>query len=97
MPEMTLQEAEALLHGHGGYSWLLSGKQFWSVSEVVRAMLDEGVRVSHDAVTRWVKPLPHTQDFGGKIGLRASRDDLVLFFAGRMRGDGMIETDEIVG
>jgi len=97
MPELTLEAAETRLHGHGGYEWLLGGKQFWSVAEVVSAMQAEGVQVSHDAVTRWLKTCPHTEDFGGRIGLRASRSDLILYFASRMRGDGMIETIEHVG
>jgi hypothetical protein len=85
MAELTLPEAEAILQAHGGYLWLLSGKQFWSVGEIVGEFEKVGLRVSHDAVTRWIKPLPYTDDFGGKIGLRAARNDLILYFAGRLR------------
>jgi len=95
MPDLTLPEAEARLHAHGGYDWLLSGRQAWSVSEVVKALAGStGIQVSHDAVTRWFKSLSHTQDFGGPIGLRASRNDLITFFAGRMRGDGLTDAGE---
>jgi hypothetical protein len=88
MPDLTLAEAEALLRAHGGYDWLLSGKQFWSVSEIVGEFDKVGLKVSHDAVTRWIKPLPFTDDFGGKIGLRATRNDLIMYFASRLRGSG---------
>lgn len=84
MSELSLHAAETLLRDHGGYEWLLSDQQFWSVSEVILALKKEGLKVSNDAVARWFKPLPHTQDFGGPIGLRASRNDLILFFASRM-------------
>ena len=69
---------------HGGYGWLLQGKAFWSVSEVVRALAEEGVKISNDTVARWFKTLPHTQDFGGPVGLRASRNDLIIMFATEM-------------
>jgi hypothetical protein len=88
MADVTLKEAESLLRAHGGYDWLLSGKQFWSVGEIVTEFEKVGLRVSHDAVTRWIKPLPFTDDFGGKIGLRAARNDLVVYFANRLRSDG---------
>jgi hypothetical protein len=94
MPDLALPEAEALLRAHGGYDWLLSGKQFWSVSEIVEEFDRVGLKVSHDAVTRWIKPLPFTDDFGDKIGLRAARNDLIVYFARRLRGSGGL-TDEL--
>ena len=90
MPEMSLHDAEGLLRAHGGYDWLLSGKQFWSVGEIVEEFDKVGLKVSHDAVTRWIMPLPFTDEFGGKIGLRASRNDLILYFAGRLRGSDSV-------
>ncbi len=93
MADITLREAEALLRAHGGYEWLLSGKQFWSVGEIVQELDRVGLRVSHDAVTRWIRPLPFTDDFGGKIGLRAARNDLILYFASRLRGSGSSALD----
>jgi hypothetical protein len=81
---LTLEEAEALLKEHRGYEWLLRDRQFWSVSEIVRELEVQGFTVSNDAVGRWVKPLPHTQDFGGAVGLRAATADLIILFASRM-------------
>lgn len=86
MPEETsedsaIQESEERLRKHGGYDWLLSSdKQFWSVSEIVAGFDRAGLRVSNDAVIRWIKPLPYTQDFGGPVGLRATKRDLIRFF-----------------
>ncbi len=97
MPELTLAEAEARLRGHGGYGWLLGGRQVWSVAEVVDGFRGMGIPVSRDAVNRWFKAMPHTQDFGGTIGLRATRDDLIIYLASRMRGDGAIESNEHIG
>jgi hypothetical protein len=80
-----LKEAEERLQAHGGYDWLLSStRQFWSVSEIVAELDKVGMKVSNDAVVRWIKPLECTQDFGGPIGLRAARRDLIRFFAARM-------------
>jgi hypothetical protein len=86
MSNITQEEAQKRLREHGGYDWLLTGHQFWSVSEVVASLAGEGMKVSNDAVARWFKSLPHTQDFGGPVGLRASRLDLILFFGAQMRG-----------
>ncbi len=85
MPELTLEEAEARLKEHGGYAWLLSGRSIWSVSEVVAELKEAGLKVSNDAVARWFNTLPHTQDFGGPVGLRASRRDLIILFGSQMR------------
>lgn len=90
---MPASEAEARLRAHGGFDWLLSGRQQWSVAEVVSALQGIGITVSSDAVGRWFKSLPHTLRFGGPIGMRATRDDLIVFFAGRMRGDGALDED----
>ena len=86
MAELTRDQAEERLRAHGGYDWLLEGRAFWSVKEVVSALKEAGMDVSHDAVARWFRTLPHTQDFGGPVGLRASRFDLILLFAGQMLG-----------
>ncbi len=84
MAALSQDEAIRLLSEHGGYDWLIEGKAFWSVNEVVRALAEEGVKISNDTVARWFKTLPHTQDFGGPVGLRASRNDLVQMFALQM-------------
>lgn len=88
MPELTQAEAEKLLNEHGGYGWLLEGRTFWSVSEIVEQLQEEGLQVSSDAVTRWIKALPHTQYFGGAVGWRASKSDLIQLFANRMSSSG---------
>jgi hypothetical protein len=93
MPEST---PAAKLRAHGGFEWLLDGRRQWSVSEVIAAMQEADIVVSTDAVGRWFKTMPHTLYFGGPIGMRATRDDLITFFAARMRGDGAIETIETI-
>jgi hypothetical protein len=100
MPELTLAEAENMLRQDGRYGWLLSGRQAWSVQDVVREYeAATGVSVSHDTVTRWFKRLPDggAENYGGTIGWRAQRDALVVFFASGKhlrRGD---DTTEQVG
>jgi len=84
MPELTLAEAESMLRQDGRYGWLLSGRQAWSVQDVVREYeAATGVPVSHDTVTRWFKRLPDggAENYGGTIGWRAQRHALVVFFA----------------
>jgi hypothetical protein len=84
MPDLTLDEAEALLRQDGRFTWLLSGRQAWSVYNVAREYEGAtGVTVSHDTVMRWFKRLPDSgaENYGGTIGWRARRDALVLFFA----------------
>lgn len=84
MPELTLAEAEGMLRQDGRYGWLLSGRQAWSVQDVVREYeAATGVPISHDTVTRWFKRLPQggAENYGGTIGWRAQRDALVVFFA----------------
>src|SRR5258708_39995301 len=74
MPELTLAEAESMLRQDGRYGWLLSGRQAWSVQDVVREYeAATGVPVSHDTVTRWFKRLPEggAENYGGTIGWRA--------------------------
>jgi hypothetical protein len=93
MPKLS---AEAKLREHGSFGWLLDGRQNWSVSEVISAMQETGIPVSSDAVGRWFKTMPHTLYFGGPIGMRATRDDLIAYFASRMLMDGTVETTEIV-
>jgi hypothetical protein len=81
--EVSLETAEELLRKHGGYGWLLDAvdKKIWSVSEIVAELQKVGMGVSNDAVVRWIKPLENTQNFGGAVGLRATRTDLIFFFA----------------
>jgi hypothetical protein len=79
-----LEQAKQKLASHGGYSWLLEGKAFWSVTQVVEALADAGMQISNDSVARWFHTLPHTQEFGGRGGLRASKNDLILYFAAQM-------------
>lgn len=80
----TLVEATRKLVEHGGYTWLLNGPSFWSVKQVVEALTAEGRPVSVSTVTRWFRDLPHTQGGMGRLGLSASKNDLILFFASQM-------------
>ncbi|HEX8983703.1 MAG TPA: hypothetical protein VF792_13090 [Ktedonobacterales bacterium] len=82
LPE--LEAAKHQLEGHGGYDWLLEGKAFWSVNQVVEALTEHGRQVSVSTVTRWFRSLPHTQGSSGPGGLTASRNDLILLFARQM-------------
>lgn len=82
-PELI--EAQRKLAEHGGYTWLLEGKPFWSVSQVVEALTEQGRPVSISTVTRWFRELPHTQGSLGRRGLTASKNDLILLFADQMR------------
>lgn len=80
-----LTQAKQKLAEHGGYGWLLEGKAFWSVSQVVEALQNQGRQVSVSTVTRWLRDLPHTEGSIGRRGLSASKNDLILFFASLMR------------
>ncbi len=82
---MDIVTATQKLSEHGGYSWLLKGPSFWSVKQVVDALTAEGRSVSVSTVTRWFRDLPHTEGSIGRRGLSASKNDLILFFAGQMR------------
>lgn len=82
--EATLQAAREKLADHGGYNWLLEGRSFWTPAQVMGDLESEGMPVSNDTVVRWFRSLEHTQDFGGRGGIRASKNDLILFFASRM-------------
>jgi hypothetical protein len=82
--EAELNQARQKLADHGGYDWLLEGQAFWSVTQVVEELANVGMQISNDSVARWFRALPHTQDFGGRGGLRASKNDLILYFAGQM-------------
>jgi len=84
--DTTLQQAIHKLTAHGGYTWLVEGKPFWSVAQVAEALAEAGMPISVDSVTRWFHTLPHTQYFSGPSGLRASRNDLILYFASQMGG-----------
>lgn len=93
MTAPSLEDAKQLLADHGGYDWLLEGRQFWSVAQVVSSLAEAGMDVSHDAVARWFRTLPHTQDFSGPVGLRASRNDLIVLFARQMQGSRVDRDD----
>lgn len=83
--EQEIQAALEKLSDHGGYSWIINDKRaFWSVSQVVENLNAEGMQISNDLVLRWFRKLPHTQNLGGTSGMRASRNDLLLFFAEQM-------------
>ena len=84
MEAQDLLDATQKLDAHGGYGWLLKGQSFWTPTQVMEGLEVEGMPVSNDTVVRWFRSLPHTQDFGGRGGIRASKNDLILFFAGRM-------------
>jgi hypothetical protein len=77
-----LNEATSLLEQHGGYGWLLRGPDVLLASDIAEHLAQMGIKVTRETVGRWIKVLPHTQDFG-KVGLAATRDDLILMFADR--------------
>lgn len=81
---LSVEQAEELLRQHGGYDWLLAGPDVWGVSNIVEQLARMGMQVSADTVQRWVRDLAHTQNMGG-MGYWASRGDLMMFFASRMR------------
>lgn len=80
-----INSARQKLTDHGGYGWLLDGADFWSVKMLVIALAKAGMPINTVTVTRWVRELPHTQDFSGNIGMRASKNDLIIFFASTMK------------
>lgn len=85
MPDTDeLNAAREKLADHGGYDWLLQGQSFWTPAQVMEGLESEGMLVSNDTTVRWFRSLEHTQDFGGRGGIRASKNDLILFFATRM-------------
>ncbi len=94
MPDLPLEEAEQILRSHGGYTWLLAARQFWSVAEVTEQLNTVGLPVKDNTVRRWFQDIAtrtpqHFQDLGGALGWRASRNGLILLFA-RMTGSGEI-------
>ena len=97
MQDISYDEAERLLREHGGYNWLLDGPAFWSVREIADALKAEGANMGDDAIWRRVKKLPHTQNFGGPVGLKASRRDLVVMFATLMTGSSERTSDSRTG
>ena len=80
MPVYDLVTAERRLRDIGGFDWLLGGTQWWSAKDVSDQLQQQGIGGHKETVLRWFKTMPNTKDFGG-LGLRAKRDDLVLFFA----------------
>lgn len=87
MPELSLDEAVQLLEDHGGYSWLLDAPPgfSFSVTSIVEHLAKTGVEPTTRTVQNWIKDLPHTTSQGG-LGDYATRSDLIIMFAGRMRG-----------
>lgn len=79
---MDFDKATALLRERGGYEWLLNGPEAWYSEDIAEQLTASGMRVTRETVARWIRGLPHTQNFG-KLGLSASRRDLIEFFAGR--------------
>ena len=51
-----------------------------------------GIKVTRETVGRWIRVLPHTQDVG-KVGLAATRDDLIQVFADRFPRRAATELD----
>jgi hypothetical protein len=96
MPELDEGTAIRLLRDRGGYDWLIDGPASWFATDVADRLTDAGIAVTRDTVGRWFKRLPHTQDFG-KLGLSASRHDLLLYFAGRMIAAAPGADDRAVG
>ena len=99
MPDFTLDEGEHILQQHGGYAWLLSARQFWSVTEVTEQLNAVGLPVKETTVRKWFQDVAartpqHFQDLGGALGWRASRNGLILLFA---RMTGASELNERVG
>lgn len=85
---MDYERATALLRERGGYSWLLDGPESFFADDIAEHLTRAGVRVTRQTVGNWIRDLPHTQNFG-RLGLSASRRDLVEFFAARfVRGAG---------
>lgn len=85
MPDLTIEQAIALLRQQGGYDWLIDGAEAWSASNVADRLCESGIEVSSDTVVRWFKTLPTYQDFG-KLGIYASRSVLLVYFASKIRG-----------
>lgn len=85
MPELTPEQAIALLQQQGGYGWLIGGAEIWSTADVTKHLNESGISVSNDTVIRWFKSLPSYQDYG-KLGLFASRNVLLVYFASKIRG-----------
>src|SRR5258708_1975873 len=83
MPKYNRATAEQRLRDIAGFDWLLGGTQWWSAKEVSDHLQEQGIGGHKETVIRWFKMLPNTKDFGG-LGLRATRDDLILFFAERI-------------
>ncbi|GEM_PF-3479869 len=83
---LTLAVAERILREFGGYDWALSGKRFWSISEVAEGMREAGLPIGEAKVrqlfnevkSRWPA---HWQDLKGTYGWRISRTGLILVLA----------------
>jgi hypothetical protein len=82
-----IDEAIRLLEGHGGYAWLVNAPADFSFSatSIVEHLAKTGVEVTKRTVQDWIRDLPHTAEQGG-LGLYATRNDLIMLFAGRIRG-----------
>jgi len=82
MANQALQDAIKQLEQHGGYGWLLNGPDVQLAGDIAEQLTTMGIKVTRETVGRWIKVLPNTQDFG-KVGLAATRDDLIQMFAER--------------
>ncbi len=82
MPEIPLAEAIELLQRRGGYDWLLNGPESWFAEDVAERLTAIGIRVTRKTVGEWFKGMPNTQNFG-KLGLSATRTDVIRFLAGK--------------
>lgn len=93
MPELTLEQAMALLQETDAYGWLINGPEAFSAEKVVEGLGESGISVHKVTVLRWFKSLPKYQDYGA-LGLYAARKDLIVYFAGRMRTGARYEDDD---
>ena len=82
MPDTRLERDIELLQRRGGYDWLINGPESWFADDVATRLTAMGIRVTRKTVGEWFKDLPNTQNFG-KLGLSATRADLIHFFAGK--------------
>jgi hypothetical protein len=80
MPDAPLDQDTELLQRRGGYDWLIHGPESWFAEDVAEKLTSMGIRVTRKTVGEWFKDLPNTQNFG-KLGLSATRADLIHFFA----------------
>ena len=88
MPSLDFSTALEILRHYGAYDWLTkSGQTLWSVTEIVDNLEQQGAPIKRATIVHWIEQghFPGAQDFEGRIGWRIQREDLILFFAQRMR------------